>query len=103
MVPQAGEVHLSAAARSRLSLVWKIVLDAYRDRYREGIPRRSIADEEVDARILYRVLAGGGGRELVGPAQARGGICREVCVVHSRRPYHFLFSIPLAQVQACRC
>jgi NitT/TauT family transport system substrate-binding protein len=44
-------------------------LRAYRDRYREGIPRRSIADEEADARILYRVLAGVGGRELVGPAQ----------------------------------
>jgi hypothetical protein len=76
MVPEAGEVHLSAAARSGLSLVWKIVLDAYRDRYREGIPRRSIADEEADARILYRVLAGDGGRELVGPAQARGGFGR---------------------------
>jgi NitT/TauT family transport system substrate-binding protein len=44
-------------------------LRAYRDRYREGIPRRPIADEEADARILYRVLAGIGGRELVGPAQ----------------------------------
>jgi hypothetical protein len=76
MVPEAGEVHLSAAARSGLSLVWKIVLDAYRDRYREGIPRRSIADEEADARILYRVLAGDGGRELVRPAQARGGFGR---------------------------
>jgi NitT/TauT family transport system substrate-binding protein len=44
-------------------------LRAYRDRYREGIPRRPIADEEADARILYRVLAAIGGRELVGPAQ----------------------------------
>ncbi|KRR25789.1 ABC transporter substrate-binding protein [Bradyrhizobium lablabi] len=43
-------------------------LRAYRDRYREGIPRRTIADEEADARILYRVLAGIGGHELVGPA-----------------------------------
>jgi NitT/TauT family transport system substrate-binding protein len=43
-------------------------LRAYRDRYREGIPRRPVADEEADARILYRVLAGIGGRELVGPA-----------------------------------
>jgi NitT/TauT family transport system substrate-binding protein len=43
-------------------------LRVYRDRYREGIPRRSIADEEADARILYRVLADIGGRELVGPA-----------------------------------
>ena len=44
-------------------------LRVYRDRYREGIPRRSIAEEETDARILYRVLADIGGRELVGPAQ----------------------------------
>jgi NitT/TauT family transport system substrate-binding protein len=43
-------------------------LRAYRDRYREGIPRRPIADEEADARLLYRVLASIGGRELVGPA-----------------------------------
>lgn len=43
-------------------------LRVYRDRYREGIPRRPIADEEADARILYRVLAEIGGRELVGPA-----------------------------------
>jgi NitT/TauT family transport system substrate-binding protein len=44
-------------------------LRAYRERYREGIPRRPIVDEEADARVLYRVLAGIGGRELVGPAQ----------------------------------
>jgi NitT/TauT family transport system substrate-binding protein len=44
-------------------------LRAYRDRYREGIPRRPIADEEADARVLYRVLAAIGGREIVGPAQ----------------------------------
>jgi NitT/TauT family transport system substrate-binding protein len=43
-------------------------LRAYRDRYREGIPRRPIADEEADAQVLYRVLANIGGRELVGPA-----------------------------------
>lgn len=43
-------------------------LRAYRDRYREGIPRRPIADEEADARVLYRVLAAIGGRELVGAA-----------------------------------
>jgi NitT/TauT family transport system substrate-binding protein len=39
-----------------------------RDRYRGGIPRRPIADEEADARVLYRVLAQLGGAELVGPA-----------------------------------
>src|SRR5256884_6690922 len=44
-------------------------LRAYRDRYREGIPRRPVTDEEADARVLYRVLAETGGRELVGPAQ----------------------------------
>jgi NitT/TauT family transport system substrate-binding protein len=44
-------------------------LHAYRDRYREGIPRRPIADEEADARVLYRVLAEMGGRELVGQAR----------------------------------
>jgi NitT/TauT family transport system substrate-binding protein len=43
-------------------------LQAYRDRYREGIPRRPIADEEADAQVLYRVLAKIGGSELVGPA-----------------------------------
>jgi NitT/TauT family transport system substrate-binding protein len=43
-------------------------LRVYRDRYREGIPRRPITDEEADARVLYRVLAEIGGRELVGPA-----------------------------------
>jgi NitT/TauT family transport system substrate-binding protein len=43
-------------------------LRAYRDRYREGIPRRPVADEEADARILYRALAQIGGRELVGAA-----------------------------------
>ena len=37
-------------------------LRAYRDRYREGIPRRPIAAEEADARVLYRVLAAVGGR-----------------------------------------
>jgi NitT/TauT family transport system substrate-binding protein len=43
-------------------------LRTYRDRYREGIPRRTVADEETDARALYHVLASIGGRELVGPA-----------------------------------
>ena len=41
----------------------------YRRRYREGIPRRTIAEEEADARILYRVLAATGGAELVGEAR----------------------------------
>jgi NitT/TauT family transport system substrate-binding protein len=43
-------------------------LKIYRDRYREGIPRRPIADEETDARALFRILAQIGGAELVGAA-----------------------------------
>jgi NitT/TauT family transport system substrate-binding protein len=43
-------------------------LKAYRDRYREGIPRRPVADEEADARVLFRVLATQGGQSLVGGA-----------------------------------
>lgn len=44
-------------------------LRVYRDRYREGIPRRPVADEEADARILYHALATIGGRDIVGPAR----------------------------------
>ena len=44
-------------------------LAIYRQRYGEGIVRRPIADEEADARALYRVLAEIGGAELVGPAR----------------------------------
>jgi len=43
-------------------------LAAIRTRYREGIPRRPIAEEETDARLIYRVLAEVGGTELVGNA-----------------------------------
>jgi NitT/TauT family transport system substrate-binding protein len=46
------------------------VLKLYRDRYREGIPHRSIDDEEADARILFGVLAMQGGASLVGGAAA---------------------------------
>lgn len=43
-------------------------LETLRDRYREGIPRRPIANEEADAGKLYHVLADIGGEKLVGPA-----------------------------------
>jgi NitT/TauT family transport system substrate-binding protein len=43
-------------------------LKVYRDRYRDGIPHRTIAQEEADARTLYRVLAKLGGTALVGEA-----------------------------------
>jgi NitT/TauT family transport system substrate-binding protein len=41
----------------------------YRDRTREGIPRRPIAAEAQDARALFKALADIGGEKLVGPAQ----------------------------------
>jgi NitT/TauT family transport system substrate-binding protein len=44
-------------------------LAIYRQRYREGIVRRPIADEEADALAFYRVLAEVGGADLVGPAR----------------------------------
>lgn len=44
-------------------------LALYRKTYIDGIPRRSIADEEADARELYRILAKIGGPGLVGPAK----------------------------------
>jgi NitT/TauT family transport system substrate-binding protein len=43
---------------------------AYRERTREGIPRRPIDAEESDARALFKALANIGGAELVGPSQA---------------------------------
>ncbi|HEY0910434.1 MAG TPA: ABC transporter substrate-binding protein [Bradyrhizobium sp.] len=42
---------------------------AYRDRTREGMPRRPVAAEEADARTLFKALAKIGGAELVGPSQ----------------------------------
>jgi NitT/TauT family transport system substrate-binding protein len=50
-----------------------------RDRYREGIPRRPVAEEAADAGRLYRVLATIGGEKLVGsaPEMAPGTFWRE--------------------------
>ena len=45
------------------------VLALYRQRYRDGIVARSVAEEEADARALYVVLAEIGGSELVGPGR----------------------------------
>jgi NitT/TauT family transport system substrate-binding protein len=52
----------------RIGVTDKVGLAIYRQRYSEGIPRRPIAQEASDARALYRVLAGIGGTDLVGPA-----------------------------------
>ena len=43
-----------------------VALRVYRDRYRQGIPRRPVDSEEKDARALYRVLLNLGGPALVG-------------------------------------
>eukprot|EP01037_Dinobryon_pediforme_P014829 gene14829-14964_t len=43
-------------------------LAIYRQRYSEGIPHRSLDEEESDARLLYQTLAATGGVELVGSA-----------------------------------
>lgn len=42
---------------------------AYRDRTREGMPRRSIGEEETDAGALFSTLAAVGGPELLGPSR----------------------------------
>lgn len=44
-------------------------LDIYRQRYLQGIPRRSLAEEAANAEALYHVLAEIGGPDLVGPAR----------------------------------
>jgi NitT/TauT family transport system substrate-binding protein len=71
---QAKEI-LAASEAEWLRLAPRIgvrdqaALAIYRQRYGECIFRRPIADEEADARALYRVLAEVGGAELVGPAR----------------------------------
>ena len=52
----------------RIGVTEASALEIYRRRYVDGIPRRAVADEERDARGLYRVLAEVGGVDLVGPA-----------------------------------
>ena len=42
---------------------------AYRDRTREGMPRRPVASEAADAGALFKTLAAIGGPDLVGPSQ----------------------------------
>ncbi len=44
-------------------------LETLRDRYRDGIPSRPVADEVADAAKLYAILAEIGGEKLVGPAK----------------------------------
>jgi NitT/TauT family transport system substrate-binding protein len=41
--------------------------EALRRRYREGIPERSVTENETDAKVLYQFLRELGGERLVGP------------------------------------
>jgi NitT/TauT family transport system substrate-binding protein len=53
----------------RIGVREKAALTIYRQRYRAGIFRRPVAEEEADAAGLYRVLAEIGGADLVGSAR----------------------------------
>ena len=44
------------------------VFDVLKTRYREGIPERSVAEEEADTARVYDYLARAGGEALVGRA-----------------------------------
>ena len=57
------------ALRPLMNAEDRATFEAYRDQTREGMPRRTIAAEQADARALFRTLAGIGGAELVGPLQ----------------------------------
>ena len=66
-----GLLAKSAAEWLRLAPIVRaegLELEKLRDRYREGIPHRPVAEDEADAGKLYRVLAQIGGEKLVGPA-----------------------------------
>jgi NitT/TauT family transport system substrate-binding protein len=71
---QAKEI-LAASESEWLRLAPRIgvadpgTLAIYRQRYGDAIPRRPVADEENDARSLYRILAEIGGTDLVGPGR----------------------------------
>jgi NitT/TauT family transport system substrate-binding protein len=55
--------------KARLRLRDDAALEVYRQRYLDGVPKRTIAEEAADAQILYRRLAEVGGQELVGGAK----------------------------------
>lgn len=57
------------ALRPLMNAEDETVFRAYRDRTRDGMPRRSVEAEETDARALFRTLSGIGGPDLVGPSQ----------------------------------
>ena len=58
-----------APIKARLRLKDDAALEVYRQRYLDGVPKRSVAEEAADAGILYRRLIEIGGKELVGDAK----------------------------------
>jgi len=54
--------------RDRLHLADDAALDAYRKRYLDGVPKRSVAEEAEDAGRLYRAIVAAGEKNLVGGA-----------------------------------
>jgi NitT/TauT family transport system substrate-binding protein len=55
-----------APIKARLRLKDNAALEVYRQRYLEGVPKRTTAEQAADARVLYRRLAEVGGEALVG-------------------------------------
>jgi NitT/TauT family transport system substrate-binding protein len=58
-----------APIKTRLRLKDDAALAVYRQRYLEGVPKRSVAEEAADASVLFRRLAEVGGDALVGKAR----------------------------------
>jgi NitT/TauT family transport system substrate-binding protein len=58
-----------APIKARLRLKDDAALAVYRQRYLEGVPKRTIAEQATDASVLYRRLAEVGGDALVGKAK----------------------------------
>ena len=58
-----------APIKARMRLKDDAAFGVYRERYLEGLPKRSVAEEAADARVLYRRLAEIGGEQLVGKAK----------------------------------
>ncbi len=52
--------------KTRLGLKDDATLEVYRKRYLDGVPKRTVAEEAADARVLFRALADIGGKALVG-------------------------------------
>src|SRR6185437_4354852 len=58
-----------APIKAQLRLKDDAALAVYRERYLDGVPKRTVAEEAADAAILYRRIAEIGGKELVGEAK----------------------------------